>query len=276
MSASSTWLPPRAPRTRRVSSACVALRFGRKPYERRTGSPPRRSAPARASPPSAPLGLGPSGCPAAAAFHRPSGCTAAAPAAVDTCLHAVRRRALRARRSTPVLLDLGERHRIDARRAAVLLHPLPCFPQDVTPRRCGHTAHGSGAPGAAWPRPTVGVAIVALCRRDCVHRGDWNRSCRPCPRACLLGRHAHRRDPSLPSRYSSRGLVTTTIPSDSRCAALAFALGLYEPRCRDDGCADGPLVFRSSPCHACCAPYPAETSRACISGLRRGETWPSP
>ena len=33
MSASSTWLPPRAPRLRRVSSACVALRRGRKPYE---------------------------------------------------------------------------------------------------------------------------------------------------------------------------------------------------------------------------------------------------
>ena len=33
VSASSTWQPPRAPRTRRVSSACVALRFGRNPYD---------------------------------------------------------------------------------------------------------------------------------------------------------------------------------------------------------------------------------------------------
>ena len=33
MSASSTWWPPFAPRFRRVSSAIVALRFGRKPYE---------------------------------------------------------------------------------------------------------------------------------------------------------------------------------------------------------------------------------------------------
>jgi hypothetical protein len=31
------------------------------------------------------------------------------------------------------LLDVGQRHRIDARRAAVSLHPPPCFPQDVTP-----------------------------------------------------------------------------------------------------------------------------------------------
>src|SRR5687768_16024142 len=40
----------------------------------------------------------------------------------------------------------------------------------------------------------------------------------------------------------------TTTPSDARCAALAFAVGLYEPRGPDPGCADGPLVFRSSPC----------------------------
>src|SRR5438128_5004213 len=31
------------------------------------------------------------------------------------------------------LLDLGQRHRIDAGRAAVPLHASPCFPQDVTP-----------------------------------------------------------------------------------------------------------------------------------------------
>ena len=43
-------------------------------------------------------------------------------------------------------------------------------------------------------------------------------------------------------------LSTTTIPSDSRCAALDFAGGLYEPRCPDLGCADGSLVFRSAPC----------------------------
>src|SRR2546427_10904940 len=43
------------------------------------------------------------------------------------------------------------------------------------------------------------------------------------------------------------GLVTTTVPSDARCAALVFAIGLYEPRCPDSGCADGPLVVRSAP-----------------------------
>jgi hypothetical protein len=39
----------------------------------------------------------------------------------------------------------------------------------------------------------------------------------------------------------------TTIPSDSRCAVLDFAFGLYELPCRDRDCADGSLVFRASP-----------------------------
>src|SRR5256885_7299834 len=33
----------------------------------------------------------------------------------------------------------------------------------------------------------------------------------------------------------------------SRCTALDFAVGLYEPPRRDCGCADGSLVFRTSP-----------------------------
>src|SRR6266540_5114361 len=43
-------------------------------------------------------------------------------------------------------------------------------------------------------------------------------------------------------------LDTTMVPSDARCPALAFTVGLYEPRRPDSGRADGPLVFRSSPC----------------------------
>lgn len=42
-------------------------------------------------------------------------------------------------------------------------------------------------------------------------------------------------------------VFSTTIPSDSRCAALNFAFGLYEPLFPDEGCADGSLVFRPSP-----------------------------
>ncbi len=43
-------------------------------------------------------------------------------------------------------------------------------------------------------------------------------------------------------------IAGTTIPSDFRCAALDFALGLYEAPRRDDGGADGSLVFRDDPC----------------------------
>src|SRR5688500_18292282 len=54
--------------------------------------------------------------------------------------------------------------------------------------------------------------------------------------------------PFAPRALFVARLDASTIPSDARCAALVFTVGLYEPRCRDDGCADGPLVFRSSPC----------------------------
>jgi hypothetical protein len=66
-------------------------------------------------------------------------------------------------------------------------------------------AHGIGVPEIAWPRPRGDVAIGALCQRTGVLRGSWNRSCRSCPRACLLDHRDHRRDPSLLSRCSSRG-----------------------------------------------------------------------
>jgi len=55
----------------------------------------------------------------------------------------------------------------------------------------------------------------------------------------------------------------TTIPSDSRCAALDFVFDLYEPPCRDDGGADGSLVFRGDPCTRA-APHtpPGPTTRS--------------
>ena len=49
---------------------------------------------------------------------------------------------------------------------------------------------------------------------------------------------------------------STTAPSDSRCTALDFAIGLYEPPCRDDDCADGSPVFRTVPCTRAAPPTP--------------------
>jgi hypothetical protein len=70
--------------------------------------------------------------------------------------------------------------------------------------RCGPSAHGSVGPVAAWPHSRVGVAIGALYRWTFLHRGNWIRSCRSCPRASLRLRHCPRRDPSLRPRCSSR------------------------------------------------------------------------
>ena len=41
--------------------------------------------------------------------------------------------------------------------------------------------------------------------------------------------------------------------------ALAFTVGLYEPRGPDPGCADGPLVFRSPPCTRAAPSTPPES-----------------
>src|ERR1700674_1473955 len=56
------------------------------------------------------------------------------------------------------------------------------------------------------------------------------------------------RGPFAPLAFFVASLVTTMVPSDARCAALAFTVGLYEPLCRDLGGTDGPLVFHFAPC----------------------------
>src|SRR6266853_2335242 len=53
-------------------------------------------------------------------------------------------------------------------------------------------------------------------------------------------------------------VCSTSIPSDSRCTALDFAFGLYEPPCPDTGCADGSLVFHTSPDTRAAPPTPPE------------------
>jgi hypothetical protein len=59
------------------------------------------------------------------------------------------------------------------------------------------------------------------------------------------------------------------VPSDARCARLAFTIGLYEPRCPDSGLRRRASRVPPHSVHACCAPYPAETSGAYISGQER-------
>ena len=135
---------------------------------------------------------------------RPSafGIYAAGPAADDTCLFATRRRGPEgdARRRI-VRPPRASAHRRPPRRGSSSPAAMPPGARHLS--RSDPSGHGSGAPGIAWPRPTAGVAIGALCRDRGV-RGSWNRTCRSCPHACLLRRRDHRRDPSLRSRCSSR------------------------------------------------------------------------
>src|ERR1700754_1334493 len=66
--------------------------------------------------------------------------------------------------------------------------------------------------------------------------------------------------PFAPRALFVTRLVTTMVPSDTRCARLAFADGLYESLGRDDGRADGPLVFRSAPCPRAAPPTPPSSA----------------
>ena len=211
MSASSTWLPPRAPRTRSVSSACVALRFGRKPYDEARKSASKMgsstSVAAICATRSRTVGM-PSGRCRPSAFgmyRRRTGCGRYVPARSAAPSSS-------SRRSTPYCSTTAERHRIDARRAAVPSSPAATPPGGRHASRSDPSGHGSGVPGIAWPRPRVGVAIGARCRWADAHRGSWDRTCRSCPCACLRRRRDHRRDPSLPSRCSSRGSTLLRSP----------------------------------------------------------------
>ncbi len=70
--------------------------------------------------------------------------------------------------------------------------------------RSDPVGHGIADPGTAWPRPTGSVEGGVLCRWVDAHRGNWDRTGRPCPRTCPRHSPDHRRGPSLPPRCSSR------------------------------------------------------------------------
>src|SRR5581483_471686 len=143
------------------------------PGESRTSTeenPPRRSARARASPPSALFGLVPSESLAGVSFHLLSGCTAAAPPAVDTCLLATLRRALRGRdRRRAARYRRSSLHRRPPHLCSSSLASTPS--EGRRSSRCGRTARGSAASDVAWPQHQVDRAVVALFRPTYVGRG---------------------------------------------------------------------------------------------------------
>src|SRR3989442_68070 len=101
-----------------------------------------------------------------------------------------------------------------------------------------------------WKR-RPGCRLAALQSRRCNWR-TWSMDSRPSgwlepvlpvmPLRVLARPTLPPQGPLAPLALFVASLVTTTVPSDSRCAALVFAGGLYEPRCPDSGRADGPLT----------------------------------
>ena len=168
----------------------------------------------------------------------------------------------------PHLLDRGQRHRIDARRTAVPLHPPPRFPQDVTPVDAVQQRMEASArlPLGHTPESALQLAHVidGLASTGVVGTGPAGHAlARPCssdaaPAGTLRSARVVRREPrhddgplGFPLRRARfrRWLIRATLPRPG-------------PRRRASR-----VAFRSV--SACCAPYPAELHCAYVSGLER-------
>src|SRR5881397_2154882 len=173
-------------------------------------NPPRRLAPAPASPPAAPPGPGPSVCPVAARRHLASGFPAAAPATVGSCLLGARL-GLRRAFAPHQLLRPPPGSPDPPRPLPDSSAPAPTPPGGRHSSRSGRTGHESAAPATAWPPRIAGVGVVALCRLASALRGDWTGFHRPCPRAYLRyqrdqSRGASRFHAPLPPRRTPAAL----------------------------------------------------------------------
>ena len=89
-----------------------------------------------------------------------------------------------------------------------------------------------------------------------------------------VARADHSRGPSLPPRCSSRGSPVLRSPR-TPAAHDSLSPRLIRAALPRPGCADGPLVFRPSPCTRAAPPTPPRPARV-HSGLRHAQTWPSP
>src|SRR5438045_960884 len=67
--------------------------------------------------------------------------------------------------------------------------------------------------------------------------------------------------PFPPAALFVAAIRGTTTPSDARCRALTFTIGLYEARDPDDDPGSRASRVPLLSVHACCALYPAETCR---------------
>ena len=141
--------------------------------------------------------------------------------------------------------------------------------------RSGPSGHESVAPGIAWPRPRVGVAIGARGRRTDVRRGSWNRTSQSCPRACLLDQRDHRRDPSLPSRCSSRGSSLRRSPR-TPAAHDSLSPSAYTSRVAPTRAAQTGLSCSVRLPARVLRPLPRRDRRYVFLRTEASPTWPSP
>ena len=91
---------------------------------------------------------------------------------------------VRETRSTPCCSIAASVVPIDARRAAIPFDPLPRLPEDVIPPDPVHQGVKPPFRGPLGRGPQASVEGGVLCRWAGAHRGNWDRTCRPCPRTC--------------------------------------------------------------------------------------------
>ena len=122
----------------------------------------------------------------------------------------------------------------------------------------------------AWKRRS-GDRLAAAHRRRCNWRtlsrgirrsGELGPVLPAMPSRVLATTPCPPQGPFPPAAFCCTALRSTMAPSDSRCAAPAFTFGLCESRRPDLGRADGPLVFRPSPCPRA-APHTPPRPPAC-------------
>ena len=177
------------------------------------------------------------------------------------------------RRSTPYC-STAARRPIDARRPAVPFHTPPRLLEDVTLSRSDPSGHESVAPGIAGrdPESALQLAHVVDGRRPTGVIGT-GRAGHALARACAANvtTAGTLRSPRVVRReahhyYGPLGHPLRTARFRDRLIRVA------RPR---PGPRRRASRVPSFSVHACCAPYPAETSRADAPGLGR-EAWPSP
>jgi hypothetical protein len=123
--------------------------------------------------------------------------------------------------------------------------PSPRLSTSVTPSR--RAAAGGLHPRADWPHPQ---SMLRVARFDTELTPSGVIGTGPAGHAPRVAARSTRPEQGSfpPAALFVAAITSTTTPSDSRCARLDFAIGLYESLGPDQGGADGPLVFRSSPC----------------------------